>query len=79
MITKNTLNQSYRLASSYVMTLSGCLFYGIPVVSNFSVSGCSFFYSYGFGNDSISGIRPAVSLKPDVNLSDSGDGTLNIN
>ena len=61
------------------MTLSGCLFYGIPVVSNFSVSGCSFFYSYGLGNDSISGIRPAVSLKPDVNLSDSGDGTLNIN
>lgn len=43
LITKNTLNQSYRLASSYVMTLSRCLFYGIPVVSNFSVSGCSFF------------------------------------
>ena len=78
LITKDTINQSYWLASSYVMTLSGCLFYGIPVVSNSSVSGCSFFYSYDFGNDSGFGIRPAVSLKSDVSFSDAGNGTLNI-
>ena len=83
LITKDTGNgQYYWLGSSYVDADSYCASFGLRSVDHSGVGLYHFFDSYGYFNSSDGagyGLRPAVSLESDVNLSDNGDGTWNIN
>ncbi len=82
LITKDTGNkqkQYYWLGSSYVHAGSDFVRFGLRFVGNSCVDYSFFFLSYGDCNNDYSGLRPAVSLESDVNLSDNGDGTWNIN
>ena len=72
-------NDPYMLSSLCVDAYSEYASFGMRMVYNNSILANFYFNSHDKYSKSIWGLRPAVSLKPDVSFSDAGNGTWNIN